>query len=157
MFAFSLFITFSLYVVPLPEVTVSAPNTQIVGQSIKLNSNVIAVVGITSRVDVMWFKGVNGFQLARFEGVTANYLNDSFLLYSFSYTIPLLSTADDGRVYQCEVVINTSPLVNATGSVILDVTGKMLTLSILCCLESSVHVYNTENSIYLTRLIISYV
>jgi len=107
---------------------VSAPIIQIVGQAIKLNSNVITVVGITSRVDVTWLKGVGGLQLARFEGVTTNYLNDSLLVYSFTYTIPLLSTADDGRVYQCEVVINTSPPIMATGSVILDVTGNIFSV-----------------------------
>ena len=44
--------------------------------------------------------------------------------YTDSYTISQLSTTDDGRVIQCEVVINASPSVMATGSTTLDITGE---------------------------------
>ena len=50
----------------------------------------------------------------------------SSLVYTDTYTIPLLSTDDDSREYQCEVEINTSPPVMATGSVTLDVMGELL-------------------------------
>ena len=46
------------------------------------------------------------------------------LIYTNTYTISLLDTDDDGIEYQCEVVINTSPPVMATGSVTLDVMGE---------------------------------
>ena len=51
-------------------------------------------------------------------------------MYKFTYNIPLLSTIDNGRVYHCEVMINTSPPVMATDSVTLDVTVPTPTVSI---------------------------
>ena len=47
-------------------------------------------------------------------------------VYTDTYTISPLSIDDDGREYQCEVMINTSPPVMTTGSVTLDVMGKSL-------------------------------
>ena len=41
--------------------------------------------------------------------------------YTDTYTISLLSTTDDGREYQCEVVINSSPPVMTDDSVTLNV------------------------------------
>ena len=46
-------------------------------------------------------------------------------MYSDTYTISQLNTTDDGRKYQCEIVINTRPPVMATGSVTLDVMGEL--------------------------------
>jgi len=54
---------------------------------------------------------------------------DTSLIYRNTYTIPLLSTDDDGREYQCDVMINTSPPVMASGNVTLDVMGKWMLLS----------------------------
>ena len=44
---------------------------------------------------------------------------DNSLVYTHSYIISQLSTTDDCRVIQCEVVINTSPSVMATDSITL--------------------------------------
>ena len=46
------------------------------------------------------------------------------LVYSDSYTISQLSTANDSTMIQCEVVINASSPVNASDSITLDVTGQ---------------------------------
>ena len=46
-------------------------------------------------------------------------------MFTNSYTVSQLSTTDDGRVIQCEVVINTSPSVMAGNSVSLNVIGKL--------------------------------
>ena len=87
------------------------------------------VRGITSRVDIMWSS--DGEELQRINGTKLNAsLYDNSTMYKSYYTIPQLSTTDDGRVYQCEVVINTSPPVMATGSVTLDVTVPTPTVSI---------------------------
>ena len=80
-----------------------------------------AVRGITSRVDIIWRSG--SMVLMRTNNTSPTVM-DSSLVYTDTYNISQLSTADDGREYQCEVVINTSPLVMATGSVTLDVMGK---------------------------------
>ena len=79
------------------------------------------VRGITSRVDIVWSS--DGVHLKTIYGVTINMLGQSNAIYSANYTIPLLRSTDDGRVYQCDVVINTSPPIMATDSVTLDVTG----------------------------------
>ena len=84
--------------------------------------------GITSRVDIVWSRD-DGI-LESITGVNSNYSGDSYAVYLASYTIPLLSTTDDGRVYQCEVVINTNPPVMAAGNVTLDVTVPTPTVSI---------------------------
>ena len=86
------------------------------------------VRGITSRVDILWSR--KDEILETITGVDSNFSSDNYPMYLSSYTIPLLSTTDDGRAYQCEVVINTSPPVMATDSVTLDVTVPTPTVSI---------------------------
>ena len=105
---------------PPPTVTVTTPNTQTVGQSLTLECSVTTVRGITSRVDIIWRRAST--LLRRADNISPTMI--SSLLYTDTYTISQLSTTDDGREYQCEVVINTSPPVMATGSVTLDVMGE---------------------------------
>ena len=99
--------------------TVNAPNSQIVNQSLTLTCNVTAVRGITSGVDIIWTR--NGTEVERMEGVNVSSTTGNMAMYTDTYTISQLSTNDE---YQCEVVINTSPLVMVTGSVTLNVMGK---------------------------------
>ena len=61
--------------------------------------------------------------LRRIIGVRRRDILPSSQIYIDSYTISRLNTIDDGRVIQCEVVINTSPSVMASDSITLDVTG----------------------------------
>ena len=107
--------------VPIPNVTVTAPNNQTVGQSLTLQCNVTTVGGITSRVDIVWSS--NGTELERMDNVSSTTM-DNPLVYTDSYTISQLSTTDEGRVIQCEVVINASPSVMANDNITLDVTGR---------------------------------
>ena len=99
-----------------------APNTQTVGQSLTLQCNVTTVRGITSRVDIVWSSG--GTELKRMTNVSSTTMDNS-LVYTDSYTISQLSTADEGRVIQCEVVINANPPVMASGSITLNVASKL--------------------------------
>ena len=103
---------------------VTAPNTQTVGQSLTLQCEVTTVRGITSRVDIVWSS--NGTVLRRMNDTTATTMDNS-VVYTDSYTISQLNTTDEGRVIQCEVVINASPSVMANDSTTLDVTGKYST------------------------------
>jgi len=105
-------------------VNVTAPNTQIVGQLLTLECSVTTVRGITSTVDVVWSS--DDTELERMEGVIVSSTADNSVVYTDTYNISQLSTTDDGREYQCEVVINTSPPVMANDSVTLDVMGKYL-------------------------------
>ena len=113
---------FTIYtIVPTPSVTVTAPNTQIVGQSLTLECNVTTVRGITSRVDIVWSR--DGDAVERMEVVNISSTTNNSVLYRDTYTISLLNTTNNGTVYHCEVVINTSPPVMANDSVTLDVMG----------------------------------
>ena len=91
------------------------------GQSLTLQCEVTTVRGITSRVDIVWSSG--GTELERMNGMSSTTMDNS-LVYTDPYTISQLSTTDEGRVIQCEVVINASPSVMASNGTTLDVTGK---------------------------------
>ena len=109
----------------------TAPNTQTVGQSLTLQCEVTTVRGITSRVDIVWSS--NDTELKRMNNVSSTTMDNS-LVYTDSYTISQLSTTDDSRVIQCEVVITASPSVMASDSIILDVMGKYT--------ASKIHAFN---------------
>ena len=86
-----------------------------------LQCEVTTVRGITSRVDIVWSSG--GMELERMNSVSSTTMDNS-LVYTHSYTVAQLNATDNGRVIHCEVVINTSPSVMATGNITLDVTGE---------------------------------
>ena len=109
------------FLVPTPTVNLNAPQNQTVGQSLTLQCEVTTVRGITSRVDIVWSS--NGTELERMNNVSLTTMNNS-LVYTDSYNISQLSTTDDGRVIQCEVVIYANPSVMANDSITLDVTGE---------------------------------
>ena len=98
----------------------TAPTNQTVGHSLTLQCEVTTVRGITSSVNIVWSSG--GMELKRMNNLPSTTIDNS-LVYTHSYTISQLSTTDDGRVIQCEVVINTSPSVMANDSIMLDVMG----------------------------------
>ena len=102
--------------------TVTAPNTQIVGQSLILECSVTTVRGITSRIDIEW--SIGNVMLQRTEGVDVASTASDFVVYTNIYNISQVSTFDDDRVYQCKVIINATPQLMATDNVALDVTGK---------------------------------
>ena len=111
-----------IFLVPPPIVNISDPDTQTVGQSLTLQCNVtIGSTTISSAVDIIWSDG-NG-ELNRTTDVTSRTVG-SDSVYTDSFTISQLSTTDEGRVIQCEVVINVSPSVMASDSITLDVTGE---------------------------------
>ena len=99
----------------------TAINAQTVSQSLTLRCEVTTVRGITSRVDIVWSS--DGTELERMNNVSSTTMGNS-PVYTDSYAISQLNTTDDGRVIQCEVVINTSPSVMVSNNITLDVTGK---------------------------------
>ena len=112
-------LTFSLVLGPI--VSVTALSNQTVGQSLTLQCEVTTVRGITSRVDIVWSS--DGTVLRRINDTNVTTVGNSSL-FTDSYTVSQLSTTDDGRVIQCEVVINSSPPVMNTDSITIDVTCK---------------------------------
>ena len=115
---------YSSCVVPIPNVNVSIAEPQIVGQSLTLECSVTTVRGITSRVDIVWSS--DGVELMKFEGVTVNLTLSDSAIYKSSYSVPMLSTNDSERVYECTMVINTDPPLITQSNVILDLTGKSI-------------------------------
>ena len=103
------------------SVDVNNITTQIVGQSLTLECSVTTVRGITSRVDIVWSS--ERIELKKVTGVNVTYTNEASAIYKTTYTIPLLSTSDADRVYQCDVVINTNPLTFGSSNITLDITG----------------------------------
>ena len=131
-----------LYLVPIPTVTLTAPNTQTVGQSLTLQCEVTTVRGITSRVDIVWSSG--GTELERMNDVSSTTMDNS-LVYTDSYTISQLNTTDEGRVIQCEAVINASTLITSTDNITLHVTGKIGNIEyiVACCINILDKIYRS--------------
>ena len=61
--------------------------------------------GITSTVDIIWTTGDT--QVRRVNNVTAISNINSTSVYNDSFIIPSLNINDIGKVYQCEVMINS--------------------------------------------------
>ena len=109
--------------VPTPSVIVTAPITQTVGQSLTLQCKVTTMRGITSRVDIVWSSV--GTELERMNNVSLTTMGNS-LVHTDDYDISQLTTTDDDRVIQCEVVINANPPVMANDNTTLNVTGECI-------------------------------
>ena len=62
-------------------------------------------------------------ELNRTDNISSTTMDNS-LVYTDSYTIPQLSTDDEGRNYWCEAVINSNPTITSSANVTLDVSGK---------------------------------
>ena len=99
----------------------TTPAAQTVGQSLVLKCSVITVRGITSRVDIVWRS--NGLDLVTIEANVSSIANNS-VEYTAYYTIVQLNETDDGRVYQCKVVINAISLIMIDGNIALNITSK---------------------------------
>ena len=111
-----------LHVVPSPDIIITAGVNQTVGQSLTLQCDVGVVRGVISSVDTVW-RDSNGTVLNRTDDITLT-LNGNSLVYTDFYTISQLSTTDQGREIQCEVVINSNPPVMLNNSITLNVTGE---------------------------------
>ena len=114
---------------PIPSVTVNILNSQTVGQSLMLECNATTVRGITSRLDILWSS--DDMELNTIRGVNITSAIDNSVSFTDTYTIQQLSTADENRRYQCEVLIDTESPVRTTRSVILNVTSKYIITCIL--------------------------
>ena len=102
-------------------VNITVISNQTVGQSLTLESSITTVRGITSRVDIVWSS--NGEELRRIKGANVSFTSDSLVTHTDYYTAFQLNTSDDGRVYQCAVLVNKTPPLMADGNITLDVNG----------------------------------
>ena len=109
-------------IVPIPTVNITIQSNQTAGQALTLYCNVTTVRGITSRVDIMWL--VDGSEITVIRDIDVFTISNGMQLYVDSFAIKQLNVTDNGKVYQCKVLINSDPLVMATDSFTLNVTGK---------------------------------
>ena len=100
---------------------ITVPNNLTIGQSVTLDCSAVTVKGITSRVDIVWYSGV---QVRRVNNVTASIINDTAAVYRDSLNISSLTGKHDNRLYSCQTIINSDPLVAVISSVRLNVTCK---------------------------------
>ena len=100
------------------------------GQPLTLESTVTTVRGITSRVDIGWSS--NGSMLQLTEGFNYTSTSNNAVIYTDIYTIPQLSTADEGRTIQCDTYITSA---TASDSVTLNVTSKLAHVDNLHCIQ----------------------
>ena len=107
------------FTVPLPKVSVTALNKRI-GSPLLLRCDVTTVRGITSDVDIVW-KINNTETMKSFNAGNVAEERTSYVYYYNSSTN--LSPNDNNTVYQCQVIINTTPLINNTDTIILNIIG----------------------------------
>ena len=103
------------------NVMVTTLNEQIVGQPLMLECAMSTPRGIDSRVDIVWTR--DGVEVEQINDVSSNFSSPKVVVYTNIYTIPLLDTYDDDVVYECEVIINSSPSFIIRDNVTLDVIG----------------------------------
>ena len=100
----------------------SAPSTQIVGQSLTLECSATTVRGIISRVDIVWSS--DGTELRKLEGPSPTSVTSNLVVYSIIYSITQLNTSYEGLEFQCKVVINSPLPTTANDITTLDVSGE---------------------------------
>ena len=115
--------------------TVTLLGNQTVGQPLTLQCNVTVTESISNDVDIVWSDNSRRLSSTRVAPITMG----SAQVYTDSYMIQELNTTDDGRVIQCEVVINVNPLVMADSNITLDVTGEYYI--IICLLINPLSFY----------------
>ena len=94
-----------------------------IGDPLTLDCIVTAVRGISSSVDIIWSTG--GRELRRVDNITADIEND-YAIYTDSFEISSLSAIDNGREYQCTVVINARQPVYSSDQIILNFSGTLV-------------------------------
>ena len=104
-------------------ITLSVLNDQTVGQSVTLECSIFTARGIRSTVGIIWRRDNLELERSDHESINSSTTNNS-MLFTDTYTISQLSTADEDATYQCYVLINTLSPVTGYDSVTLNVTGK---------------------------------
>ena len=90
-----------------------------VGDPLTLNCTVTTVRGISSSVNIMWYTG--GSVVRRVDNLTVAYTDNNSAIYTDLFEIPSLTAIDNGREYQCRVMINT---VYSSDQIILNINGE---------------------------------
>ena len=121
------------FVVPIPLVQITIFGFEIlqndtldnitIGDPLTLDCTVTAVRGISTSVDIIWTAGPGDEVISRVYNITAS-VEDDNATYTDSFEISSLSFIDNGREYQCIVVINASQPVNGSDQISVIFPGK---------------------------------
>ena len=87
-------------------VDVTTMENAIIDHSLTLQCTVTTVTDINSRVDIVWSTGNK--QVRRVNNVPASDII-TLTAYEDTFVTPPLDISDIGSVYQCKVIINSSP------------------------------------------------
>ena len=136
----------------VPSISVVAPPTQIVGQSLLLECDVVSVKGITSNIDIVWSS--DGIVLQTDEGVSLTVRTSTTTNLTSTYLISLLSTSDEDRTYQCEMIINATQPVITADNVTLDVTGVYICLNHYVLIIYKVHIQLSGSFCLITAMLL---
>ena len=123
----------SLTTVPVPTVSITAPNNQTLGQSLRLECNGTTVRGV-NRVDIVWIR--DGTVVKFNTRVRATTTINNLLVYRVSYTIPQLNTSDEGVMYKCRLAVRGSSRVRVDDTITLNVTGECFSVKMNDVLHS---------------------
>ena len=93
-----------------------------IGDPLTLDCTVTAVRGISSSVDIIWTTG--GRVVRRADNISADIEQNDFTIYTDSFEISSLSAIDNGREYQCTVVINANQPVYSSDEITLTFPGE---------------------------------
>lgn len=108
---------FGIVVTP-PAVNVTALS-QDIGNLLSLRCDVNIVRGITSGAEVVW--KVNNTEIQRYNGN----IIEGKTSYTYYYNTDMnLNVNNNNSVYQCEVIINTLPLISNADNFTLYLSGK---------------------------------
>ena len=92
-----------------------------IGDSLTLDCTVTAVRDISSSVNIIWTTGDR--VVTRVDNIAADIKNNS-AIYTDSIEISSLSAIDNGREYQCTVVINSSQPINSSDRITVNFPGE---------------------------------
>ena len=99
-------------------------NNLTVGNLLTLNCTVTAVEGISGSVNIIWTTGND--VLRRAENLSVTYTINNFAIYTDLYEISSLTLLDNGRNYECTVLINASQQINRSDQIVLNFTGELI-------------------------------
>ena len=109
---------------PIDMVEIMLTSIAVFGQPLILQCNATIVRVITSTVDIIWT--TDNTQVRRVNNVTASSNINSSFIYTDSFIIPSLNISDIGRVYECEVLINSVLPTSAIAEIIIPVPSMWM-------------------------------
>ena len=130
---------FFLHTVPIPIVTVTLLGDQTLGQlSPTLLCSVTTVRGVNSSINIVWYSG-NGTELQRVNDAKPAITNNSYV-YMDTYRVSSQLNIDlNGKVYTCEAVIDSDPVIRTNNTITLDVIGEMCMQMWFVCIRMCLH------------------